>query len=145
MRNFATNADLIFSGTDFNRDRMAVEQEKLQAHFPGFNLYRSAGRITSAQGRLSTNHGNSYDVRIGIPQKFPYELPEVRLPNTAIDASCPHRFQSGNICVMKVQQWSKTLSLAFLVAKTAIWLNKYDHWIATGKRRWPGREQQHSS
>ena len=39
MAGFQVDRRLIFAGDDLARPRMAVEQEKLQAHFPGFRLY----------------------------------------------------------------------------------------------------------
>jgi len=120
---------------------MAVEQEKLARFFPGIKLYGSNGRVTSAQGHLSTSYGNSYYISIEIGENYPYDLPRIRLPRTTVAAGCPHVYQNGNICVMKSEQWSTSLSLAFLVAKTAIWLNKYDKWILSGRTRWPGKDQ----
>ncbi len=128
-------------GNDLSRPRMAVEKEKLVAQFPGFRFYASNGRVSSIQGVLSTSYGNAYNVKIEISPGYPYELPTVWLPNVTVDSECPHRFSGGSLCVMRSDQWSTTFSLAFMVAKTALWLNKYDSWQRGGKRQWPGKDQ----
>jgi len=141
MAGFEANRDIIFTGADLVRSRMAVEQEKLARFFPGVKLYASNGRVTSAQGYLSTSYGSSYYISIDIGQNYPYELPRIRLPYATIGTGCPHIYKDGSICVMKSEQWSTSLSLAFIVAKTAIWLNKYDNWLLSGRKRWPGKDQ----
>lgn len=138
---FQTNRELVFSGPDLLRPRMTVEREKLMLHFPQFSFYGVNGQPSSVQGNLSTSYGNSYSVRISIPAHYPYELPEVTLPYHTISSGCPHTFVNGKICIMKSAQWTSTFSLAFVVAKTAVWLNKYDYWRMHGK--WPGKQQRH--
>jgi hypothetical protein len=143
MSSFQANREVIFSGIDLSRSRWTVEHEKLARFFPSIQLYGVDGRVTSAQGYLSTSYGSSYYVNIEIGQRYPYVLPRVCLPYTTVDSACPHRYSDGSICVMKSEQWSSSLSLAFLVAKTAVWLNKYDNWLRTGRTRWPGKGQPH--
>jgi len=122
---------------------MAAEKEKMAAHFPSINFFGANGRITSVQGFLRTNYGNSYYVRIEIPEYYPFVMPKISLPYYNIEPDCPHKFVNNDICVMRSEQWSQALSLAFIVAKTAIWLNKYDTWVRNGKARWPGKGQTH--
>ena len=122
---------------------MMVEREKLASHFPGFSFYSQGDRVSSVQGRLRTSYGNYYYVRVGVPPNYPYAMPEIELPQDTIDPSCPHQFTGGRICVMRSAQWSSTLSLAFMVAKVAVWLNKYDSWKRNGRRAWPGKGQEH--
>jgi len=145
MGRIQANRDLIFSGSDLSRPRMTVEVEKIKAHFPGFSFYGSGDKVTSIKGYLSTNPPfyNKYHVKIEIGSEYPYEIPKIWLPYETIDLKCPHRYKDGSICVMKSGQWTSTYALAFMVAKTAIWLNKYDNWKYYGKKRWPGRGQRH--
>ena len=135
------NRELIFMDSDLYRPRMTVEKEKLYSQFPGFSFYSSGDRPSSIKGYLRTNFGNSYYVRISIPDGYPYSIPRITLPYHTIDASCPHKYSDKEICVMKTEQWTSVYSLAFVVARTAIWLNKYDEWKSKGKRRWPGKDQ----
>lgn len=141
MRRFQANPELIFMGSDFSRPRMVVEKEKINSQFPGFKFYGYGDKVTSVQGYLRTNFGNSYHIIIEIPDTYPYTRPDVMLPYMTIDSSCPHKYSDNEICVMKSEQWTTAFSLAFVIAKTAIWLNKYDTWKRNGKRRWPGRDQ----
>ena len=141
MTNMATNRGLIFTGDDFSRPRMAVESDKIKRYFPNFSFYASGETVKGVKGYLKTSDGNSYYVSIEVDAEYPYKMPIITLPETAVESNCPHRYTGGNLCVMMPEQWSSTYSLAFMVAKAAIWVNKYDIWKRTGK--WPGKEQQH--
>jgi len=141
MSRIQINKKLIFLGTDLTRPRMLVEKEKMNRSFPGFQFYSKGNEITAVKGYLRTNFSNSYYVNIHIPDNYPYDMPIISLPNHTIDSLCSHVYNSGNICVMKSEQWSSTLSLALLVAKVALWLNKYDNWKKNGRVRWPGTDQ----
>lgn len=140
---FQTNKELVFSPLDLVRSRMSVEKEKMQQHFPSFDFYSADGRISSVRGYITTSYGNSYYIRVAVGAGYPYQLPDVTLPNYTIESSCPHRFNDGRICIMRSGQWSSSLSLAFVVAKAALWLNKYDSWKRNGCRAWPGKGQSH--
>ena len=143
MAGFQVNQELIFSGADLSRPRMAVEREKMARSFSGFQFYGSASRVTSVQGHLSTSYGGTYYVKVEVGDSYPYGRPNVFLPSANIASGTPHRFNDGSICVMRQDQWSSTLSLAFMVTKAAVWVNKYDSWIRNGKGRWPGKGQSH--
>ena len=126
-------------GSDFSRQRFAVEKEKMSNSFPGFSFYVSGGEYTSVKGYLKTNYQNRYYVKINIPSGYPHSIPKIWIEDGYINSSCPHRYNSGNLCVMKTEQWTSVYSLAFMVARAAIWLNKYDIWNQSG--RWPGNDQ----
>ncbi len=141
MARFQVVRELIFRGYDLDRPRMTAEGEKLRARFPGFKFYSIESRITSIKGYLRTSYGGRYYVSIEVPGSYPYGMPTVKLPNHSIEHGVHHKFSDHEPCVMKSDQWSSTLSLAFMVAKTAVWLNKYDSWKRNGRRDWPGTEQ----
>jgi len=140
MTNIATNRDLIFMGSDLSRPRMAVESEKVKQFFPLFGFYGSGSNVNAVEGTLKPKF-NSYYVRVELSSSYPYSMPSIWLPHTTIPSNCPHQYKDGNICVMKPEQWSSTYSLAFMIAKTALWINKFEFWESNGY--WPGREQQH--
>ena len=121
---------------------MSLEQQKMQGRFPTMSFYGTDEEVTAIRGALTTNYGNLYSIRISVPDSYPYSIPRITVEPEP-DEDCRHIYPDGSICVMKSAQWSKTYSLALLVAKTAMWLNKYDQWKANGKCRWPGREQRH--
>lgn len=136
-----TNKELCFSGSDYNQDRFYVEKQKVKLHFPSFEFYAQNGKISSVKGWLSTNYDDSFKVSIMLPENYPYDLPEVHITNTTLKSGCPHKFSDDRICIMKTHQWSETYSIAFLISKAAIWLNKYGYWQRNGS--WPGQEQPH--
>jgi ubiquitin-protein ligase len=142
MAGLQFNRDMIFLGNDLSRPRMVVEKEKMRQFFPGFDFYGTQSKITSVQGTISTSYGNSYDIKVIIGPRYPYTLPTVALLYKSLDSG-PHQYNNGEICVLKSEQWSSTLSLACIVAKAAVWLNKYDSWRRNGKKYWPGKGQSH--
>ncbi len=140
MSNFQVDRKLIFTSSDLLRPRNAVEKEKIDNMFPQFSFFMHNGNL-GVKGRLKTSYGNHYTIRIETSGNYPYHLPNVELVDTAIESDCPHRYMDNLICVLKADQWTSTFSLAFLVAKAALWLNKYDYWQRNGE--WPGNEQAH--
>ena len=122
---------------------MVVEQEKLQLFFPQFRFLRKKNqkKVSAVAGKLKTNNDKTYDLRIKIDDDYPYSLPDITLPKASLDGDCPHKYSGNRICVMRSEHWTSTYSLAFLVAKGAIWLNKYEVWLEGGKERWPGKDQ----
>lgn len=142
MSNIQVSKDVLFLDSDLTRPRWTVEQEKIRKKFPGFRLHSKDGTsITSVEGVLHTSYGNSYYVKISIPENYPYQIPSVLLPHHSIESHCPHRFSNETICLMKAEQWSSAYSIAFVISKTALWLNKYDYWKRNGS--WPGKAQAH--
>lgn len=144
MASLQVPVDLLVTGSEWYRDRWAVEQEKLRNRFPAFSFYRSGGRITSAQGIFETSYGGSYHVKVEIPSSYPYTIPKIWLPYNTIDRKCGHVYSDGSVCTLRSSQWSKTMTVAVILVKTAVWLNKYDSWVRNGKRRWPGKDQHRS-
>lgn len=123
------------------KPRLEVERALLKDKFPGFRFQLERGNIL-ASGLISTSYGNKYFVQIEVSEeKYPYVIPSVLLPHTPPPSSCPHRFNDGSLCVMRPEQWTTVLSLAFMVTRAAVWVNKFDSWKRHGK--WPGKEQSH--
>src|SRR5579863_1524675 len=120
-------------------NRWAFEREKLRK-FPSFQFVGSGAQIVAAQGTLDTQFGNTYAVRIGLAN-FPYRKPTIRLTNYTVHPLAPHQFNDGTICIMREEQWRSCFTVALVVAKTAIWLGKYELWKR--ERVWPGLGQSH--
>jgi hypothetical protein len=145
MSEFATNKNVLMTAEDSNYDRMYAEQRKMEARFNEFQFIgsRGTGRIERVYVRLVTNLRNSYGVDIMIPEKYPFVMP-ILLPNGwTLKDDAPHTYPSAprSLCVMKPAQWHADMTIAFMTAKAAIWLNKYDCWRETGS--WPGAQQKH--
>lgn len=135
------SGELALSSTEVqSSNRWIHEQIKLR-NFSGFNFVSSGGSIVAAEGELDTQYGNTYHIRIEL-KEYPYKLPSIRLKNYDIHPDAPHRYTNGSICVMRSSQWRKNFTVALLVAKTAIWLCKYELWKRNG-HRWPGLGQSH--
>ncbi len=121
--------------------RIDTEREILNRHFPSFTLNEtnSAEQLGYATGALRVAFaGKRYRLKIVLPARYPYEMPYV-MPLGWTPKSNPHIYTNGNICVMKSNQWHTYMSTALIVAKSAVWLHKYEIWL--DKRVWPGPEQ----
>jgi len=119
--------------------RLAAERKILADHFPQFTLAESAaaGVYAVATGKLSTFAGRSYRLRITLPSAYPHALPKIN-PDGWTPRHNPHVI-GGGLCVMRSSQWNSFMSVAFVVAKSALWLNKYEVFLDKGI--WPGPEQ----
>lgn len=120
-------------------DRLAVEREILANHFPQFTLRSSrAARVYAvATGQLSTFAARRYRIEITLSSNYPHKLPTIN-PIDWTPRKNPHLI-NGGLCVMRANQWRSFMSVAFLVAKSALWLNKYEVFLDKGV--WPGPEQ----
>jgi ubiquitin-protein ligase len=119
--------------------RLAEERRILALHFPGFALDTSPDDAWAiVTGTLNTFTGRGYDIWITLPERYPHSLPVV-YANGWKPIRNPHMYTDGTLCVMRPGQWSSFFSAASVVAKAAIWLNKYEIWI--DRKIWPGPEQ----
>ena len=120
--------------------RWYYEKNRLE-HFPHFRLLASSSVITAAEGTLDTQSGNTYAIRIDLT-RYPFALPSVYPKDWQPHPDVPHKFNTGAICVMRSDQWRQTFTVALVVAKTSIWLGKYEIWKRNG-HHWPGLGQAH--
>lgn len=141
MENFRTTSTLVMAPADTSLSRIEAEKRKLKLHFPQFSIYDSGGTILEARGWLKTNAGNTYGILIKATSKYPYELPTVHPQDWTVKSGTPHLYQGGSLCIMRAAQWTFSFTIAFVVAKTALWLNKYEVFKTSG--RWPGKGQTH--
>ncbi|GII88927.1 hypothetical protein Ssi03_69170 [Sphaerisporangium siamense] len=120
--------------------RLYLEQQKLKTYFPQFGFSQSSrtGEL-GVTGRLRTNSGARYPLSLQLTENYPYEFPYV-FP-VGWDSTCPHVYPAGNLCIMRPDQWRPFYSIAFAIAKSAIWLNKFEVFKRRGY--WPGNEQDH--
>lgn len=119
-------------------DRMYREQQILRKVFPGFTLARDGSDRLSARGVLSTKI-ELYGIRVVLPSNYPYDMPAVVPLNWT--AAGPHIYANGHLCVMKTDQWRNAYTITLMVAKAAVWVNKYEIYKRYGS--WPGNEQFH--
>ena len=139
MTGFTVPQGLLITNSDAG-DRLFLEQHRLERYFPQFTFAQSrTGGYLSVVGSLRTNAGRTYGLKVVLPSNYPHEIPAI-FPQ-GWKARCPHIYNPGNLCIMKSEQWRQFYTIAFVVAKSAIWLNKYDVYQRTGT--WPGNEQFH--
>ena len=139
MPEIAANPDLILTATEL-QSRWYYEREKLRL-FPSFVLRGVAGQISAAEGAIDTQNGNTYRLRIALTN-YPFALPKIYPSGWSIHPEAPHKFNDGSICIMRSAQWRQQFTIALVVAKSAIWLGKYEIWKRNG-HRWPGLGQSH--
>jgi|SRR5713101_2103435 len=132
--------DLQLSPQELQSNRWYVERQKLRI-FPAFELLASNGQIVAAEGALDTQYNNSYGIRLELGN-YPLALPTIRPKGWTVHPDAPHKFTDGSLCVMRSDQWRKHFTVALIVAKTAIWLSKYELWKRNG-HQWPGLGQRH--
>jgi ubiquitin-protein ligase len=122
-------------------NRMAIEQAKLRQFFPHVAFVRTGSNVIAAVGTIDTHSSNTYAVRVQL-DRFPYSLPKVIIVDYVIHPEVPHRYNDGSLCIMRGDQWRSHFTVALVLAKTAIWLGKYEIWKRNG-HHWPGRGQSH--
>lgn len=129
---------LLFLEDDLTKPRWRVEFEKVRDNFPAFRFRgnASAGEVTAVEGSIQ-NQGRGYGIRIEIPDTYPYTIPRI-LPSGWNPQNCPHIYGDGSLCVMMSHEWSEHYSIAYLIAKAAVWIGKWAKWKETGT--WPGAD-----
>ncbi len=140
MSEIAASENLLLTTQEMQSNRWHYEREKLRL-FPTFQLVGINGRITGAVGALDTQYNNTYGIRIELTN-YPYALPNIYPRGWTIHPAVTHGFKDGSLCIMRSDQWRKNFTIALVVAKTAIWLNKYEIW-KRNDHHWPGLGQRH--
>lgn len=140
MLEIQATQDLLLTPHQMQANRWYFEREKLRL-FPAFVLLGANGQITAAEGALDTQYGNTYGIRIELTN-YPHALPKIHPEGWTVHPEIVHRFNGGSLCIMRADQWRKHFTIALVVAKTAIWLNKYELWKRNG-HYWPGLGQRH--
>jgi hypothetical protein len=121
-------------------NRWVIEQERLRK-FPAFKFLAVGGKITSVEGAVDTQCGNTYGLRI-VLDNYPFAMPKIFPKGWDPHIFCPHRYNDGSLCIMKASQWTRQYTVSLVVAKASIWLAKYEIWKRNG-HSWPGLEQSH--
>jgi len=137
----AVSRELLILGDDLRRPRWRVEFEKVRDFCAGFRFKSKThyGKkvIEKVEGSFTIN-GIQYGLTIMIPQNYPYEIPKV-YPKGWSPTGAPHRYNGGDLCLMRPEQWNEVYSIALVIKKAQYWIHKYNQWNQTGS--WPGRSQ----
>ncbi len=140
MAEIWASQELILSPSEMGSNRWYYEREKLRL-FPSFVLLGSDGQVTAAEGALDSQYSNTYGIRIRL-ENYPFGLPKVFPRGWEVHPGVKHKYPDGSLCIMRADQWRKHFTVSLVVAKTAIWVNKYELWKRNG-HNWPGLEQRH--
>lgn len=130
-------------GGEYGMDLMRVRREVAQAqqHFSYIECHPSSDGSLYVLAALQTP-AKMYTLSVVFPDTYPNTLPTVHVRKPALQANAPHRYNSGNICYLHPSMWNPGRhTLAFVIARAAKWLNKYEVWLVTGV--WPGAEIKH--
>ena len=140
MSEIQAGPELVLKPEELCANRWYFERQKLKL-FPTFALLGVNGQVTAAEGALDTQCNNSYGIRI-LLDNYPYALPKAYPRGWTVHPEVKHKFIDESLCIMRTDQWRRYFTVALVVAKTAIWLNKYELWKRNG-HGWPGLEQKH--
>ena len=140
MPEIAANQDLILTPAEMGPNRWYNERQRLRL-FPAFALLGSNGQITAAEGAIDTQNGNAYAIRI-VLERYPFAVPRIFQRGWTLYPGVPHIYLDDSLCIMRSDQWRRYFTVALVVAKTAIWLGKYEIWKRNG-HVWPGLGQAH--
>ena len=131
--NFLVSPELVILPEERQKDRFFVEQEKLRNQFPEFKLLAKNNAIAGSSGWLKSNLGTIYGIKIIIKKPYPSNMPYIETVGWTIQDGCPHMNNKTWPCVWNSNVWRKFYTMAFLVSKCALWINKYEVWKRTGE------------
>lgn len=137
--------------TSSQRDRLAMERNLLKhcgmTHFDFKNPSDSSN--CSLYGTIKSSYGNTYWVRIRIPDNYPIGCPEAYIEYPTIydhDGRCltsagvSHSMHTlepkgGNVhmCLYRPSNWTMNDSLVKIISKAHVWLEAYEAHRKTGR------------
>ena len=147
------------------RHRLAQETSRLRVEIDMIDEWCTAlrPRYLSAPGSMEIN-GIEYFVQLTegklfgsdevrlemvIPSNYPGEIPRIYIPNMSpsdFDKNA-HMYRDSrediHMCIMFPEDWIEDYSIAGMMIRSTIWLNKYYLYTQTGE--WPGKGQAHCS
>jgi len=147
LQSTADGSGAHWSTTPYGRWRLAAESEAMK-RFPGFELHLPEGGGDLAWAgilRSTFKRRRRYLVKVTYPDRFPHQAPVVSIEQPALDPAAPHLLGGNRPCLYRGANGSRNgydparTTAATLIAWTALWINAYETWKATGS--WPGSEE----
>ena len=118
-----------------NLQRIRSEIQEAIRHFPNIESYGTPDGGLYIKAALQTSVGQMYVLAVTFVG-YPSEMPKVKVITPAVTHT-KHMYPGGNICYMHPNVWNPAKhDLQFVLAQTAVWLNKHEVYNRTG--RWPG-------
>jgi hypothetical protein len=134
-----------FSGSKSGLARQAIEEELIDDCFDSIGIGKDEhGRIIALSGSVVCASSEVRDFLISVPKGYPYKPPEalaVGWPITGWTQEIRHSYNEKKMCLFHPNSWSSRRTLAYVVTKTYVWIQKYDIYRSTGS--WPGLGQAH--
>lgn len=121
-------------------ERHAIEKRKLLSAWSTIAIEDTGGYIKMVAGAIQPiPRGAIRDFKIVVPDHYPYDSPRSYAVNWRLDG--PHRYSDTQMCLWQENEWTPSYTLAYAVAKTYVWIHKYEEWLRSGI--WPGLQQSH--
>lgn len=129
-----------------NPARLILEKEAMSRRFPQFSLVLQGTKLYWT-GALTSNEGNHYEIALEYPDNFPDAPPKIFPiePEIAIwkdDNMLKHQYRDGSLCLFHPDDrfFEPNTTAVTVIAAAATWLFAYEHWLASGKTEWLGKE-----
>ena len=124
---------------DVQRIRWEIRQAMEQ--FPNIESYTSVDGSIYIKALLQTSVGQVYVICVTFVG-YAAEVPKVTVLSPAVTHS-KHMYRGGHICFMHPSFWNPAKhDLVFVLAQSAVWLNKHEVYKLKGV--WPGPGLVHS-
>lgn len=125
-----------------NLQRVRADIQAAKEHFPNIESYTAADGTPYIKVMLMTSIGKMYVANVTF-DSFPSLMPKVTVTAPAIKHGM-HMYTAGHICYMHPSHWNPARhDLLYALMQAAVWLNKNDVYMATG--RWPGPSLKHTA
>jgi hypothetical protein len=122
--------------------RIRTEIRAASGHFPNIEPYTTTDGNIYIKAALQTSLGHMYIVMITFGG-YPSTMPKVTVVTPALNHGM-HMYRDGYICYMYPSFWNPARhDLLYVLAQTAIWLNKHEIYMAKGV--WPGPSLAHTA
>lgn len=115
------------------------ERQAMGRFYSSMELGQAADGDLFWQGPVKTWAGNSYQIMLRYPHRFPYAPPRAFVLEPKI-AESRHIYKDGHLCLFHIEDkaWKPEGTAALVMTWVSLWLHCYEVWQETGK--WPGKE-----
>lgn len=121
--------------------RVQADIRTAASHFPNIDTHHTADGGLYIKALLATSVGRVYVVNVTFAG-YPSVMPKVTVVAPAVKHGM-HMYVAGHICYMHPSVWNPGRhDVKHALAEAAVWLNKHEVYVATG--RWPGPSLGHT-
>jgi hypothetical protein len=125
-----------------NLQRVQADIQWAAEHFPNIEAYTTTEGGLYIKAALQTSVGRPYIIMVTFAG-YPSSMPNVTVITPTVKHGM-HMYRAGHICYMHPSAWNPGRhDLKYVLGQTAVWLNKHEIYLATG--RWPGPSLAHTA